>query len=125
MARRKQRQLSLPEPATWGGRRAGAGRKPASARAFMGHDRRPRHEARHPVLVTLRAARRVPSLRSLLVFAAIRDALGGASSEAFRAVHFSVQQDHLHAIVEADDHAALTKGMRGLAIRIALAVKRS
>jgi hypothetical protein len=91
----------------------------------MGHDRRPGHEARNPVLVTLRAARGAPSLRSHRVFRAVRGALARASSGAFRVVHFSVQQDHLHAIVEADGRAALTKGMRGLAIRIALAVKRA
>jgi len=90
----------------------------------MGHDRRARHVARNPVLVTLRAAGGVPSLRSPRVFAAVRDALGRGSGAGFRVVQFSVQQDHVHAIVEADGHAALTRGMRGLAIRIALAARR-
>jgi hypothetical protein len=34
-------------------------------------------------------------------------------------VHFSVQRDHLHLIVEAADKLALSSGMRGLAVRIA------
>jgi len=125
MARRNQRQLWLPEPLRRGGRRKGAGRKPKPGRPSVGHDRRPGHDARNPVLVTLRAARRAPSLRSQRVFGAVRNALARASSGGFRVVHFSVQQDHLHAIVEADGHAALTRGMRGLTIRIALAVKRA
>ncbi len=37
-------------------------------------------------------------------------------------VQYSVQRDHLHLIVEADDKKALSRGMRGLAIRCALAV---
>jgi hypothetical protein len=37
----------------------------------------------------------------------------------FRVVHFSVQADHLHLLVEADDKRALSAGMRGLAVRIA------
>jgi hypothetical protein len=37
---------------------------------------------------------------------------------------FSVQTDHLHAIVEADDDRALRAGTRGLAIRVSLAVNR-
>jgi hypothetical protein len=90
----------------------------------MGHDRRADHAARHPVLVTLRAARAVPSLRSLAVFAAVRDSIARTNDPAFRVVHFSVQQDHLHAIVEADCRDELTKGIQGLAIRVALAVKR-
>jgi REP element-mobilizing transposase RayT len=90
----------------------------------MGHDRRPNHNARHPVLVTLRAGPGVPSLRSIALFAAVRDAIAAAHDDAFRVLHFSVQQDHVHAIVESDRHDALTSGIRSLAIRIALAVKR-
>ena len=37
-------------------------------RPRMGHDRRARHDPRHPVLLTLRAASGVPSLRSLRSF---------------------------------------------------------
>jgi REP element-mobilizing transposase RayT len=37
----------------------------------------------------------------------------------FRLVHYAVQPDHLHLIVEASDKAALSSGMQGLSIRIA------
>ena len=47
----------------WGGRRAGAGRKPAGLRPGVPHTARPLHQERHPVHVTLRAARHLPSLR--------------------------------------------------------------
>jgi len=60
-----------------------------------------------------------------LVFAAIRDAIADIPDTTFRVLHFSVQQDHFHAIVEADSHEGLTKGIRGLVIRMALAVKRA
>ena len=90
----------------------------------MGHDRRARHDARHPVLLTLRAARGVPSLRSRGLFTAVRDAITQTGDAAFRVLHFSVQQDHVHAILEGDSHDALVAGIRGLVIRIALAVKR-
>ncbi|HWA73880.1 MAG TPA: hypothetical protein VG937_16170 [Polyangiaceae bacterium] len=36
-----------------------------------------------------------------------------------RIVHFSVQTDHLHLLVEADNRTALVEGLRGLCIRIA------
>jgi len=124
MARRSQRQLHLPVPNGWGGRRTGAGRPPTPGRPRMDHDRRPNHDVRHPVLVTLRAAAHVPSLRSIALFAAIRDSIAVADDRVFRVLHFSVQQDYLHAIVEGDSHSALTSGIRSLVIRIALAVKR-
>jgi hypothetical protein len=40
-------------------------------------------------------------------------------------VHFSVQSDHLHLIVEADSSHALARGIHGLAARCARAVNRS
>jgi REP element-mobilizing transposase RayT len=53
------------------------------------------------------------------------EAIRKASSDAFRIVQFSVQRDHVHLIVEAHDRAALTRGMRGLAIRAALGINRA
>jgi len=37
----------------------------------------------------------------------------------FRLLHFSVQRDHLHLIVEAADERALSSGVRSVAIRVA------
>jgi putative transposase len=73
----------------------------------------------------MRARAGLVSLRSPRGFTAIRWALAAASSERFRIVHFSVQSDHLHAIVEAQNKAALERGLRGLAIRVARAVNRA
>lgn len=39
-----------------------------------------------------------------------------------RLVEFSVQGNHLHLIVEADDSASLSRAMQGLCIRIARAL---
>jgi hypothetical protein len=39
-------------------------------------------------------------------------------------VHYSVQGNHLHLIVEADDKLALSRGLQGLGIRLACAVNR-
>ena len=85
---------------------------------------RPEHQRRHPVHVTLRAARGVPSLRRQVLFLAERRALAAASRSWFRVLHFSVQTNHVHLLVEARDKAHLSSGMRGLAIRVALAVNR-
>jgi hypothetical protein len=39
-------------------------------------------------------------------------------------IQFSVQGDHLHLIVEAQDKSALSRGMQGLAIRVAKAINK-
>jgi REP element-mobilizing transposase RayT len=64
-------------------------------------------------------------LRSQHVFPTLGLALAAASrrkTEDFRVLHFSIQWDHLHLIVEARDKRALSSGVQGLAIRIARAV---
>jgi REP element-mobilizing transposase RayT len=42
----------------------------------------------------------------------------------FRLVHYSIQRDHVHLLVEADGPGALARGMMSLGARIARAVNR-
>jgi putative transposase len=107
-----------------GGRRPGAGRKPAPGRRAVMHRSRAAHDPRFPVHVTLRACAGLPSLRAAAVFVAIRHSFGATSSETFRLLHFSVQGDHLHLLVEADGCSGLRRGVQGLPIRVAKAINR-
>jgi REP element-mobilizing transposase RayT len=116
-------QLELPVR-TWGGRRAGAGRKPGLRRRVP-HCARPGHRAAHPVHLTLRARAGLPSLRKPRLFAAVRGAIARASRDTFRVVQFSVQGNHLHLMVEADDRDALRAGAHGLGIRTARTVNKA
>ncbi len=119
MRRKNETQIALPFPNRWGGARPNAGRK-RSARSNTPHRARPMHRAGEPVHVTMRA--RLAPLRSQFVFPTVRLAIVRAARrepERFRIVHYSVQRDHLHLIVEATDAHALSRGVRGLAIRTA------
>ena len=119
----KSTQLELP---TWGGKRKGAGRKRKSPLRRVSHKRRPEHAARFPVHVVLRARQDASGLRRRQVFQAVRAALvAGAARAGFRLIHFSVQGNHLHLVVEAADKVALSRGMQGLSVRIARAVNRA
>jgi REP element-mobilizing transposase RayT len=64
----------------------------------------------------LRGSKLFRRLRS--AFAKARDRFG------MTLAHYSVQGNHVHLIVEANDRRALTRGVQGLAIRIAKAVNR-
>jgi hypothetical protein len=77
------------------------------------------------VHLTLRALRGLPSFRSVVVAGEVHRAVAAASKPFFRVVHFSIQTDHLHLLVEADGTLALTRGAQGLAIRCARAVNRA
>jgi putative transposase len=116
-------RLPLAAARTWGGARKGAGRKPRG-RPSMPHVTRPKVDPRYPVQVTIRATSALPSLRSPRLFGALRQAIARASVDRFRVIHFSIQQDHGHFIVEADEARRARGGMHGLAIRLALAVNR-
>ncbi|HEY3353632.1 MAG TPA: transposase [Polyangia bacterium] len=122
---RRLAQLELPRTSGWGGKRTGAGRKRTGDRARVPHVRRPPHVGRHPVHATFRASAEVGSLREGATFNALEAAIRAAQRPDFRIVHFSIQGDHLHLIVEASDRAALVRGRRGFAIRSAKAVNRA
>jgi len=110
---------------TWGGARPGAGRKPSRSRSRVPHVARPGHDARAPVHVTLRLRERLPSLRRSLVRARVFRALGdGRERFGLRLLQFSLQSNHVHLIVEADDRRALSRGMKGIAVRLARTLNR-
>ena len=117
-------QLEL-RPRTWGGKRPGAGRKPSGRKVGVPHRARPAHNGRHPAHITLRASQALPSLRTERLFPAIRHRLAQASRNGLRVLQFSVQRDHIHLLVEADNGARLLRGIAGLAIRVARAVNRA
>jgi len=124
--KRTPRQLSLAEVSTRGGPRKGAGRKPKfpGTRRNVVHRARAPHTREMPVHVTLRRAKGLPRFRCerlrLLLERAIRD----SQRDGFRITHYSIQADHIHMIVEAEDNARLTRGMRSFAVRIAMRVNR-
>jgi len=121
--RSAQQELAF-QKKTWGGKRDGAGRPPVLHRQGVLHRARPEHKPRHPVHITLRARHRLPSFRRQLLFLEIRQKLGEASRGGLRLVHFSVQTNHIHLIVEAHDKQGLSRGISGLTIRVARAVNR-
>jgi REP element-mobilizing transposase RayT len=112
----KQVELSLRR---WGGNRKGAGRKPNGAKAGVSHLSRERLR-RVPIHVNWRMRSHVWNLRAKRCFRPIRDAFFAASDRfGMRLLHFSVQGNHIHLIVEAESEKSLSKGMQGLGIRIA------
>ena len=109
----------------WGGKRKGAGRKCSSDRRSVAHGARPVLAARHPVHVTLRIVGGVPSLRVGRTYRALEGAMrAGRERFGLRLVQYSVQSNHVHMLVEADGRAALSRGMQGLAVRMARALNR-
>jgi REP element-mobilizing transposase RayT len=85
---------------------------------------RPQLSPAHPVHVVLRTRR--ATLRCGEIYRALRRVLRRYLGRPdFRVVHLSIQQDHLHLLVEATDARALTRGMQSFAINAARAIHAS
>ncbi len=131
MSRKRHVQLELPKLDKNGQRRGGArpnaGRKPKGQRAGSPHKVRPALDPRHPQHVTIRCVAAVGWLRRLDTYRAVRRALTTsiANHRDFRVVHVSVQNTHVHLLVEATDRGALISGMQGFQISAARHINRA
>lgn len=107
-----------------GGVRPGAGRK-RTVSSRVAHRPRPRHAARHPLHVTMKLAKGLPSLRERDAHRLLRVALlGGSDRFGARVVQYCAQSNHLHMICEAQDAHALGRAMKGLAVRLSRGLNR-
>jgi putative transposase len=99
------------------------GRRQRNARKSQPHRRRPRLDRHHPVHVTVRVAPAVGALRRHRGYRALHRALSVVAARAdFRVVHLSIQNTHVHFLVEADHERALARGMQALQISAARAL---
>ena len=131
--RRRGRQLGLSLRASgasekrkahpkWGGRREGAGRK-VTKPGRVPHHARPALASRHPVHVTFKLEPSLPSVRTLIE--PLEECLrAGKERGAFRLIHYAVQAQHLHLIVEASNAEVLASGVKGISVRIARRVNK-
>ncbi len=111
---------------THGGKRPGAGRKPKGKRPGARHETRPEHDRHHPVHVTIRIVGNVGGMRRKDIYMALREAtIVTAKRQDFRTIHMSIQRDHIHLIVEAENKVALSKGVRGFSISAARQINRA
>jgi REP element-mobilizing transposase RayT len=78
-----------------------------------------------PAHVTVRIRDNVRSLRTTSIVREVeRTFAAGCTRPGFRLVHYSLQGNHAHLIVEAVDRDALGRGMKSIGARLARAVNR-
>lgn len=119
MARRASDRASSSTKSSWGGARPGAGRKP-TGKAGAPHRARPEVDGKKPLLTTLRTVKGFESLKKKKLHDLVLESIGsGGEREGFRIVQHSVRGDQIDLVVEAADTASLSRGMKGLQIRIA------
>ncbi|MCH7867376.1 MAG: transposase [Myxococcales bacterium] len=107
-----------------GGPRKGAGAKRVG-RGQVPHRQRSDFNKLTPAHVTLRVVKGLSNLRQRSLVMEVRKTFSrGCERGDFRLVEYSIQHNHLHMIVEAESRDALSRGMKSIAARFALAVNR-
>lgn len=88
--------------------------------ARVPHVTRPVHYTNAPVLVVIRVRRHVPKLRSYGPARVLKHCfVNGKERFGLRVIQFAVRDNAIYLIVEAHAASSLTRGMKGLGVRVA------
>lgn len=115
----KQTKLNLYQGKR-GGRRPGSGRNRIKSKGVA---HRPRETicSRTPMHINFKYKTYIKNKDCLRL---LKRAILNARSHGLRVLHFSLQTNHIHLIVEADDNGTLTTGMRSLTVTFAKGLKK-
>lgn len=116
------KQLEFKKVKGWGGKRRGAGRPNRSGQ--VSHGKRPHVNFKKPLHITMRMKDRLASLRNKVMLKQFKLAASQAMGFGVHVIHFSLQKNHIHMIVEAKDNLALHRGMKSLNGRLGKKIRR-
>lgn len=112
----KTKQLSLNiYKGSHGGRRPNSGRKRIHSKG-VAHSKREKVRTFTPLHVNFKYKLAVKNKEGLK---ALHKAIKNARTHGLKIIHFSLQHNHVHLIIEASNNKILTKGMRSLTITLA------
>jgi REP element-mobilizing transposase RayT len=119
---KKSKQLEFRKTNGWGGRRKGAGRKNLSG--TVAHAPREKIDFKNPLLITMKLRPGLSGLRTKHLYDRFTAALLKAKAKGLRVLHFSIQGNHVHLLVECVDNLALGAGMNSFGTSFAKAVRK-
>ncbi len=105
---------------TQGGRRPGSGRKRIHSKG-VAHRIREEVKTRNVLHVNFKYK---AYIRNKVCLKLLKKAILNSRRHGLRVLHFSLQSNHIHLIVEADTNALLTKGMRSLTVTFAKGLQK-
>ena len=114
----RKKQLNLFENRGHGGKRVGAGR-PRVDKTLQLHTKRPDFSSQHPGHVVIRLLKGLPSFRTKAKFKIIKKSILQARQKGLRIIHFSIQTNHIHLLIESENKEELAKGMQSFCTSLA------
>ena len=103
-----------------GGRRPGSGRKRIHSKG-VAHRKRESVKPRHALHINFRVKVQIKNKLSLQI---LKRAIQNARTHGLKIIHFSLQSNHVHLLVEAANKEILTRGMRSLTITFSKGVDK-
>ncbi len=104
----------------WGGRRAGSGRKRLHSQG-VAHRKREEVHHRLPLHVNFKYRRPIRNKDSLRL---LKRAILNSRKKGLRVIHYSLQHNHVHLILEATSNEVLERGMRSLTVTMGKGLKK-
>lgn len=98
-----------------GGRRPGSGRKRLHSKG-VSHREREQVTGRTPVHINFKYRVTIKNKAALKL---LKKAIMNGRRHGLRVLHFSLQYNHIHLIIEADNNDILTRGMRSITVTFA------
>lgn len=102
-----------------GGRRPGSGRKRIHSKGIA-HRTREKITFKTPLHINFKFKTSIRNKQNLRL---LKRAIMNARSHGLKIIHYSLQSNHVHLIVEAPHNSILTKGMRSLSVTFAKGLK--
>ncbi|MFL5785644.1 MAG: transposase [Bacteriovoracaceae bacterium] len=115
----KQLKLNLTKGKR-GGKREGSGRKRIHSPG-VAHRARQKVTTRTPLHINFKYKTQIRNKDNLRL---LKKAILNSRRHGLRIMHFSLQSNHVHLIVEAGNNELLTKGMRSLTVTMARGLKK-
>ncbi|WPU63824.1 hypothetical protein [Peredibacter starrii] len=113
-----QLKLNL-DKGRYGGRRRGSGRKRVHSKG-VAHREREKVSHKTPLHINFKYRTNIKNKTTLRL---LKRAIINSRSHGLRILHYSMQSNHIHLIVEAVSNEILTRGMRSLTITFAKGLK--
>ncbi len=113
---RKNTQLTLIN-------RKGAGR-PALHDPGIRHTNRPHIKKPASLHLTIKVKKKKAEIKNKSVLKILKRAILNARKQGLRVIHFSLEYDHVHLLIEADNNLILGKGMQAFGVTLSKAINR-
>lgn len=117
----KPKQLEMNGLAGWGGKRKGAGRKNRSG--TLNHLKRQRVNPKAPIHVTMKLREGLPNIQCPEMHEKFKSGLRKAKALGLRVIHYTVERNHIHMMIECSNNSSLSRGMKSLGASFGRAIR--